>query len=197
MTRWEQFYAEDERVLSAPVSYCAKNAVEVFSKHSKRVILDLGCGVGRDTFYLMENGLFVVGVDAAESALTIANRLRKGKRKGIMFVKADGRNLPFPKASFEGVYCFGLLHEFTGETKEDDIHKVMGEIYRVLESTGVLILVVLSGDPDKGLPHVYLFTEQMFDATTQAFQVVNKREYYDIGCTGKKDYRVWYGVFTK
>ena len=197
MTRWQQFYLEDERVLSSTPSYCAKNAVEVFSKRSKSVILDLGCGVGRDTFYLAENGFFVIGVDAAESGLTIASRLRKSKGKEIIFVKADGRNLPFPDASFEGVYCFGLLHEFTRETKENDIRRVMSEIYRVLESTGVLILAVLSGDPDKGLPHVYLFTEQMFDAATQVFQIVDKKEYYDIGCTGKKDYRVWYGVFTK
>ncbi|MCJ7508356.1 MAG: class I SAM-dependent methyltransferase [candidate division Zixibacteria bacterium] len=197
MTRWQQFYLEDERVLSTPPSDCSRTAVEAFSKRNKHFILDLGCGVGRDSFYLAENGFFVVGVDLAESALTIADHFRKKKKKNIVLLRADARDLPFPDASFEGIYCFGLLHEFTGETKEDDIREVMAEIYRVLEPAGLLVLAVLSGEPDEGLPHVYLFTEQMFDAATRSFQHLDKREYYDIGCTGKKDYRVWCGVFTK
>ncbi|MGB8658240.1 MAG: class I SAM-dependent methyltransferase [Candidatus Zixiibacteriota bacterium] len=197
MTRWQHFYEEDERVLSASPSYCARNAVEVFSRYNKRTILDLGCGVGRDSFHLVENGFRVVGVDLAESGLMIANRVRKNRRKELTLLKADARNLPFLNASFEGVYCFGLLHEFTGETKENDIAEVMNEIHRVLQSSGILVLAVLSGEPEKGLPHVHLFTEQMFDDATRLFQIIEKRECYDIGCTGKEDYRVWYGAFTK
>ena len=197
MTRWEQFYLEDERVLSAPPSQCVKDAVDVFSKCGKHAILDVGCGMGRDTFHLVENGFHVVGIDAAESGLGIANRTRREKQQEGLFVRADARHLPFPSASFGGVYCFGLLHEFTGEGREGDVREVMKEIHRVLETAGVLILSVLSGEPEQGLPHVYLFTEREFDAATQGFEVVKKEAYCDIGCTGKDDYRVWHGVFTK
>lgn len=193
-TRWQGFYDEDERVLTASTTHSARKAVEVFSERDKRIILDLGCGTGRDTCYLAEKGLLVVGVDLAESGLAIAKRIRKNE---VDWVQADARQLPFRNASFEGIYCFGLLHEFTGETRESDVRDVMSEVYRALKSSGVLVLAILSGESEKGLPHVYLFTEKAFDDATRHFQAVNKSEYFDIGCTGKEDYRVWYGTYTK
>ncbi len=197
MTRWNEFYREDERVLSAPPTACAQRAADLFLERSRRRILDLGCGVGRDTFYLSEKGLFVVGADLSESGLAIANRLRRQRSARPVFMRTDARSLPFLDESFEGVYCFGLLHEFTDEARDEDIRLVMREVHRVLEATGVLVLAVLSGEPQEGLPHVYLHTEQMFDAATSAFQLLDKREYFDVGCTGKQDYRIWYGAFTK
>lgn len=194
MTRWQQFYKEDERVQSAPPTHCARHAAEVFVQRDRQIILDLGCGTGRDSSYLADQGLFVVGLDLAESGLAIAKRVRKNEAN---WINADARQLPFRNASFEGVFCFGLLHEFTGETREDDAREVMSEIRRVLKSLGILVLAVLSGEPEKGLPQVYLFTERYFDSVTQGFQAVAKREYEDIGCTGKEDYRVWSGVFLK
>ena len=197
MTRWNEFYREDERVLSAPPTACVHRAAELFLEHSCRSILDPGCGVGRDAFYLSDKGLFVVGADLSESGLAIASSLRRQRTARPVFVKADARSLPFLDESFQGVYCFGLLHEFTGETRDEDIRLVTREAYRVLEADGVLVLAVLSGKPQEGLPHVYLHTEQMFDAATSAFELLEKREYLDVGCTGKQDYRIWYGAFTK
>jgi len=137
MTRWQQFYKEDERVKSAPATYCARHAAEVFVQRDKRVILDLGCGTGRDSTYLVKQGLFVVGVDLAGAGLGIAKRTRKDE---MNWIQADARQLPFRNSSFEGLYCFGLLHEFTGESRENDVRGVMREIHRVLRSLGVLVL---------------------------------------------------------
>jgi 2-polyprenyl-3-methyl-5-hydroxy-6-metoxy-1,4-benzoquinol methylase len=73
LTRWEQFYLDDERVMSTPASHCVRKAVDEFSRCDAQLILDVACGVGRDSFYLGENGFRVIGVDAAESGLMIAN----------------------------------------------------------------------------------------------------------------------------
>lgn len=197
MTRWQKWYLEDERLPAIPPSHCARAAVDLFSEHGKRVILDVGCGVGRDALHLSQHGFTVVGVDAAESAVSIAQGLKAERQLEAILTHADGRNLPFIDASFEGVYCFGLLHEFTGETRDQDVRTVMREVHRVLEWGGILILAVLSGDPETGMPAVRLFTEEMFDEATQSFRLVDKRETPDIGCTGREDYRVWRGVFTK
>jgi len=197
MTRWQQFYLDDERIQSTPPSVCARRAVELFSQHGKRVILDLGCGVGRDTFHLAAAGLSIIGVDAAASGLVIARRFKKRGQGDVVWMRADARALPFADAAFEGVYCFGLLHEFTGEGWEADVRNTINEIHRVLVAQGVLIIAVLSGDPEAGLPHVRLFTETMFDRATRSFHLVEKTNYEDIGCTGREDYRVWRGVFVK
>ena len=77
LTRWDKWYAQDnldqdERILAAPPSLCAQNAAAEFLSRGKRCVLDLACGVGRDTFYLAERELHVTGVDAAVNGLRSA-----------------------------------------------------------------------------------------------------------------------------
>jgi ubiquinone/menaquinone biosynthesis C-methylase UbiE len=197
LTRWQQFYLDDPNLLSIPNTKCARQAVELFQKHHKRTILDLGCGTGRDTVSLAQKGMTVFGVDAAGSGLLLARKRMLVIGHSLNLTQADARWLPFPDTVFEGVYCFGLLHEFVGFTAKDDVRRVLREIYRVLQSTGMLILTVIAGEPEQGLPQVQMFDEQMFDEATSPFQRMDKRVYDDIGCTGRPDYKVWYGQFVK
>jgi ubiquinone/menaquinone biosynthesis C-methylase UbiE len=200
-TRWEWFsqgnLRDDPRILAASHSHSAENAATEFLSAGKRRILDLACGVGRDTLHLAARGLSVIGVDAALNGLRIA-RERHGRR-GLAraLAAADARRLPFRDGSFDGVYCFGLLHEFAGERKGRDVVEVMAEIERVLPDGGLLVLTVLAGDPEAGLPAVQVFTREMFDQATNGWRAVEIRSYDDIGCTNRPDYRIWYGVLEK
>jgi ubiquinone/menaquinone biosynthesis C-methylase UbiE len=197
MTRWQQLYLEDKRVLSASASICAQQAAKYFRGDNKHTILDLGCGVGRDTVILAASGLNVLGVDAAHSGLVLAKRQSQRTSHGFELAEADARRLPFPPAAFEGVYCFGLLHEFVSATAAEDVSQVISEIERLLQPDGRLVLAVLAGEPALGLPHVRMFTEQMFDEATRRFKCVDKKNYEDIGCTGKSDYPIWMGKYVK
>jgi len=202
ITRWEEWFSEDnlskdKRILSAPPSQCAEHAAQGFSARGKRSILDLACGVGRDTFCLESRGLAVIGADASFNGLRVAQQVGLERGATSEFVTADARHLPFKSGSFEGAYCFGLLHEFAGERKEEDVQEVMGEIKRLLCDEGVLVLTVLSGDPEEGLPAVQLFTRQMFERATKGLQAIEIKMYDDVGCTGGTDYHVWYGMFEK
>src|SRR4030042_4125069 len=197
MNRWERFFVEDRRVESAPPTQFVRDAAAVLAVAGAHKILDLGCGVGRDTFYLADQRFDVTGVDSADSGLEIARRLAAGRTNPPRFEKADARKLPFPAASFDAVYCFGLLHEFTDATAEQDVAAVMCEIVRVLRPSGLLALAALAGDPKEGLPHVRLFTEEMFESVTSVFRLIQKRVCYDVGCTGKATYLVWSGIFRR
>jgi len=197
LTRWQKFYLDDPNLLSTSNTKCARQAVELFQKYRKHTILDLGCGTGRDTISFAQKGMAVFGVDAAGSGLLLAQKRMLDTGCGLNLAQADARRLPFPDMLFEGVYCFGLLHEFVGLTAKDDVGRVLREIHRVLQPTGMLILTVIAGEPEQGLPHVQMFDEQMFDEATSPFQRIDKRIYDDIGCTGRPDYRVWYGQFVK
>ena len=202
ITRWDKWFsddnlAKDKRILSAPPSQSADNAARAFLARGKRVVLDLGCGVGRDTFYLEDQGLAVIGVDASLNGLRVALRIKSEQGAVAKLTMADARHLPFKDGSFEGVYCFGLLHEFTGEGKEEDVKRVMGEIKRLLHDEGVLVLTILSGEPEAGLPAVQLYTLQMFEKATRGLQAIEVKMRDDVGCTGRADYHVWYGMFEK
>ena len=202
ITRWDEWFSEgnlskDERILAASPSKCAEKAALGFLAREKRFILDLACGVGRDTLYLENRGLAVIGVDASFNGLRVAQQIKSERGAVSELITADARHLPFMDGSFEGVYCFGLLHEFTGERKEEDVEEVMGEVKRLLCDEGVLVLTVLSGEAEAGLPAVQLYTRQMFENATKGLQAIEVKMYDDVGCTGRADYHVWYGMFAK
>ena len=196
-TRWQSFYQDDQSLVQIPHSQAAQFAVECFLQSNKQFILDLGCGAGRDSTYLAERALKVIGLDAARSGLTLAQNRKIKVDLFLKYIEGDARNLPIATNSIEGVFCFGLLHEFVSESSKEIVKCVMEEIYRVLQKNGILILAVLAGEPDKGLPQVQLFTEDMFDEATSGLKRIVKKTYKDLGCTGKTDYRVWYGQFEK
>jgi len=214
ITRWDKWFtdenlAQDTRILAAPPSHSAENAARAFLAREKRLILDLACGIGRDTFYLESRGLDVIGVDAAFNGLRVAQRVKAERGAAADLIMADARHLPFKEGSFEGVYCFGLLHEFTaeasqgeasGEGWEEDVKGVMREVKRMLCEEGILVLTVHAGEPQAGLPQVQMYTREMFEQATaglRALEALEVREYDDVGCTGRPDYHVWYGMFEK
>ncbi len=202
ITRWEAWFSEDnlaqdERILAAPPSHSAEKGAQTFLARGKRFVLDLACGVGRDTFYLASQGLTVTGADAAVNGVRVARGVGLARGTVSKWVTADARRLPFKDSTFEGVYCFGLLHEFVDEHKEESVRTVMGEIKRLLDAGGILALTVLAGKPEAGLPHVQFFSRPMFDQATQGLRTIEVQRYDDVGCTGRTDYPVWYGVFEK
>lgn len=201
-TRWEKWFADDNlardpRILAAPPSQSAERAARAFLARDHRAILDLACGVGRDTFYLEGRGLRVVGADASANGVRVAQRAKIERGAAAAFVAADARRLPFRAGAFEGVYCFGLLHEFTAASREEDVGAVVAEIRRLLCAGGLLVLTVLAGRPEAGLPAVQLYTRAMFAEATKALHTIEVERYEDVGCTARPDYEVWYGLFEK
>lgn len=202
ITRWDAWFsdenlAKDKRILAAPPSQSAENAARAFLAGENRFILDLACGIGRDTFYLESRGLGVIGVDASPHGLRVAQQVKAERGAASALIMADARHLPFKDGSFEGVYCFGLLHEFTSASQKEDVEGVMDEVKRLLCDRGMLVLTTLSGEPEAGLPGVQLYTQEMFAETTKAFRTLEVKTYDDVGCTGRTDYHVWYGLFEK
>lgn len=202
LTRWDEWFSEnnlskDPRILSAPHSQSAEKAATAFLARGARFILDLACGVGRDTFYLSGRGFVVTGVDASFNGLRVAQKIELERNTGLVWITADAKNLPFKDRSFDGVYCFGLLHEFTGETREEIVISVLTEIKRLLRDHGLLILTTLAGEPATGLPAVQLYTRKMFEKDTMGLRTLEIEQYDDVGCTGRTDYSIWYGMFEK
>lgn len=195
MSRWNKFYKEDSRVLTAQHTKCVNYAVEVFAEAKANRILDLGCGVGRDGIVLANSGFTVTGNDVSHQALKHYKNKTQDKTISFSMLQADARLLPFSDNTFDGIYCFGLLHEFVGTTASADVVDVISEITRLLKPESILVLAVLAGNPEDGLPHVRLFTEQMLDDATRSFTCTDKKLYNDIGCTGSSDYKIWRGAY--
>src|SRR5262245_53380790 len=80
-------------------------------------VLDAGCGTGENALHVASLGLSVLGVDVAETALTIARE--KAHHRGIdaEFAAADAFELERLGRSFQTVLDCGLFHTFDGEER--------------------------------------------------------------------------------
>ena len=84
-------------------------------------ILDLGCGSGRDSFFLAERGFSVWGVDISEPAVRRA--IVKSRSRKVHFLVGDAERLPFPSGAFDGVYSRYALNRAP-------LNAVSSEIFR-------------------------------------------------------------------
>ncbi len=98
-----------------------------FRQHEGERVLEIGCGTGCDLLQFARHGALATGVDITPGHLKLA-RQRVGNLATVLY--GDGRDLPFPDASFDYVYSHGVLHH------SDEPRKVVHEIFRVLRPGG-------------------------------------------------------------
>lgn len=98
-------------------------------------VLDAGCGSGRDTYLLQEQGLKPVGLDLSKGLLDQARK----QFPECEFIHGSFLNLPFSDESFMGVWAHAsLLHLETVE----DVSTALLEFFRVLKNGGVFHALV-------------------------------------------------------
>lgn len=107
-------------------------------EHNKyNEILDLGCGIGADTLYLIERGYNVLSCDFSTEALkSIQDNIPNSKTLYLDMMK----KFPIEDNTYSLIIADLSLHYFDNETT---IH-IMREIKRILKSNGILLSRVAS-----------------------------------------------------
>lgn len=124
---------------------------------TKGIILDLGCGRGNDTLYLLKRGKQVIPCDQSKTAIQEIHDKLPEIQVTKCFNMLEG--LPFETQSVSLVIADLSLHYFL----EKDIHKILQEIRRVLCIGGYLLFRVNStkdvnygaGSGTEIEPHLY------------------------------------------
>lgn len=94
----------------------------------RAVVLDFGCGSGRDTKYFLEKGCRVTAVDGSERLCRLASEYT-----GILVRQMLFQDLDEPEC-YDGIWaCASILHLRTEELKD-----VLGRIRRALKPGGIL-----------------------------------------------------------
>jgi len=107
-----------------------------FSGYAGRTLLEIGCGAGIDLVRFAQGGAAVTGVDLSETAIGLAKANFKHRNLQGDLRVMNGEALEFPDATFDVVYCHGVL-QYTA-----DIHKMIDEARRVLKPGGSFIAMV-------------------------------------------------------
>jgi SAM-dependent methyltransferase len=124
-----------------------------------RLTLDVGCGEGRVSRDLTELGHRVVGIDASAAMVAAAREADPGGE----YLVADAAKLPFADGHADLVIAFMSLMDV------DDMPSAVGELGRMLEPGGKLVLAVVhpinsAHDVDRVHPEGRLvLTEDYFD----------------------------------
>ncbi len=96
-------------------------------------ILDLCCGSGQATKFLVQYSDDVTGLDASPLSLKRA----QNNVPQAQYVEAFAEEMPFPDNQFDLVHTSVAMHEMQPE----QLQQILSEVYRVLKPGGVFAVV--------------------------------------------------------
>ena len=108
-------------------------ALQGLTIHSETQVLDLCCGSGQTTQFLVKFSQNVTGLDASPKSL---QRARQNIPEAS-YVEAFAEKMPFADNLFDVVHTSVALHEM----QPQQLRKIISEVYRVLKPGGVFTLV--------------------------------------------------------
>lgn len=114
------------------------NDFDEIINNCKTPILDLGCGSGNNTLYLINNNKKVIAADLSSNAITNIIKNFPEIYDTKCFNMLDG--FPFKDNSFEVIIADLSLHYF----KKQDTEKIVKDLKRILCKNGYLIIRVNS-----------------------------------------------------
>ena len=134
--RYQWFYDGISRLAALSVGGEARFrqlALQGLTIHSDSQVLDLCCGSGQTTEFLVKTSQNVTGLDASPKSLQRA-RLNVPEAS---YIEAFAEEMPFADNLFDVVHTSVALHEM----QPQQLRKIINEVYRVLKPGGVFTLV--------------------------------------------------------
>ena len=119
--------------------------IDLQALESKR-ICDLGCGIGRWTYFLKDIAKEIVLVDFSESIFEARKNLSKSDN--MIFIMADIMDLPFQDDTFDFIFCLGVLHHIPSPPLESlrKLSNLAPEflvyLYYALDNRGILYKLI-------------------------------------------------------
>ncbi len=148
---WEETFSDKPDMFGEALSEPARRAIDLLQRKNKKVILELGCGQGRDTLHLARSGFKVTAADYTDAAVeAIREKARvAGIPEHVTAVKQDVRQpLAFADESFDACYSHMLYHM---ALTTPELERLSREIWRLLKPGGLNIFTVRhTEDPHYG-----------------------------------------------
>ena len=108
-------------------------------------ILDLGCGIGRITQFMVDDFEKVVGIDISGEMIKQAKKRLKGY-KNLELIETDGWTIPLKDNSIDLVFSYLVFQHFKNRKMVEANFK---EVYRVLKPKGMFKVRIRTDNVDK------------------------------------------------
>ncbi len=143
---WNNLNSQKRFQLKYPSEHVIR-FVSSFFKEDKSLrknikIADIGCGCGRHTVFLSEEGFNTYASDISESAIKETKASLHNKKLEAILHIADTRKLLFSNNFFDGVISFGSIY-YNGITKYKES---ISEIHRILKTQGMALFFLRTTD---------------------------------------------------
>jgi cyclopropane fatty-acyl-phospholipid synthase-like methyltransferase len=119
---------------TADVSNIHNLLLNTFNQEDK--LLEIGCGSGRDTSYMIKNGYDVIGIDGSIKMIEEAKKLHP-ELYSKLFYKILPNDLDF-NDKFDGIYSIATLMHLS----QIDLEKTILNIYNLLNTNGKFLMSV-------------------------------------------------------
>ena len=120
----------------------SKKFISLIKENS--LILDLGCGPGRDSKIFSNKGYKVIGVDLSKEMIKVA----KQRVKTANFKVMDLRNMSFKDNYFDAIWANAIFMHIS----KKEISQAIKETLRILKKDGILYISIKEGKGEELLP---------------------------------------------
>jgi SAM-dependent methyltransferase len=103
-------------------------------------ILDIGCGMGRNALYFLNQGHRVTGLDLSPTALYTLKQATQKQYPALQIVHCSFTDLPFGSSSFDAAIAVNVIYHAT----KAQIQSVIAQVGEVLRPGGWFIFNLLS-----------------------------------------------------
>lgn len=150
MTQWNEIFKKGREKYSYYDILSPHESMDkvssVFKKNKVKNVLDLGCGAGRNLWYLAKKGFKMWGIDLSQSGIRTAKKILEKKNLNAKLVVGNVyKKLPYEDGSFDAIVSVQVLQH----SNEEGIKNAVKEIKRVLVPGG-LVFITLCGRYSKG-----------------------------------------------
>ncbi len=132
--RW-RVYLEHEKAVLKPLESRLKKEFDIPIS-----VLDVGCGVGLDSYILSKNGFVVIGIDFSPKMLSFAER----NVPSVKFVDID-----FLEDDFEGNFQGIILNAFIQLFPKRDVSIILEKVKSLLVKDGYCLISITKDEESK------------------------------------------------
>ncbi len=136
---WEDNFIDKQEMWGLEAAKSAFVTRDFFIEKNLKNILIPGIGYGRNAQIFKESGLQITGIEISKTAIELA---QKHYGTNMTIYHGSVTEMPFDKAVYDGIFCYGLIHLLD----ENERSKLIKDCYHQLVDGGYMVFTAITKD---------------------------------------------------